>query len=99
MPAGNFYVANVRDWVPPRRYDFVRTNLDYVPARYWEERVRRQWERLVARGGRLILCWYYSSGEAGTLQPSPAEVLRSLGFSVADTANALGTEVAWADKG
>lgn len=96
---GNFHHANVWDWTPPRRYDFVRTNLDYLPERYWDEWVRRQWKRLVAPGGRLILCWYYSSSEAGNPQPSPSDVLESLGYPVAGTTRALGTEVAWADKG
>jgi SAM-dependent methyltransferase len=74
-PAGAFHAANVWDWQPPRRYDFVRTNLDYLPERYWAKWVRRHWERLVAPGGRLVLCWYYPSSEAGQPQPSPSRVL------------------------
>jgi hypothetical protein len=98
VPAGNFHVANVWDWLPPRRYDFVRTSLDYVPDRMWPDWVTRQWDRLVVPGGRMILCWYYSSSEAGRPQPSPGGVLEALGLTVAGATSALGTEVAWADK-
>lgn len=95
---GNFHFANVWDWGPPRQYDFVRTNLDYVPEPHWTEWVMRQWDRLVAPGGRLILCWYYSSRDAGQPQPSPRRVMEDLGLTVTGTTAALGTEVAWADK-
>jgi SAM-dependent methyltransferase len=96
-PSSRFHVANVWDWSPPRRYDFVRTNLDYVPDRYWGEWVTRQRDRLVAPGGRLILCWYYSSGDARTPQPSPARVLEEIGWPVAGISSALGASIAWAD--
>lgn len=98
VPSVNFHVANVWDWSPPRQYDFVRTNLDYVPERAWIEWVTRHWDRLVAPCGRLILCWYYSSREAGQPQQSPARFLEALGLAVVGATAALGTEVAWADK-
>ena len=94
----NFHVANVWEWSPPRQYEFVRTNLDYVPEHAWSEWVTRQWGRLVAPGGRMILCWYYSSHEAGQPHQSPARFLEGLGLAAAGATAALGTEVAWTDK-
>jgi SAM-dependent methyltransferase len=54
------FLGNALTWQPPRRFDFVRTELVYVPA----ERRRLYAERLLAEvvrpGGRLILCGYGS---------------------------------------
>lgn len=30
--AGRIYTGNVSDWLPTRRFDYVRTGLEYVPA-------------------------------------------------------------------
>ena len=35
----NFFVANAFGWVPPLRFDYVRTELAYVPAEYESEYV------------------------------------------------------------
>jgi SAM-dependent methyltransferase len=89
----SFAVANGYDWQPPRTYDFVRTNLEYVPQRDRVELVRRQ-HRAVARGGRLIVCHYGNAGEA---PEEPARVLVAAGYAVAGALNEDGIEVAWCD--
>lgn len=89
----SFAVANAFDWSPARRYDFVRTNLEYVPPRDRVELVRRQ-RRAVARGGRLIVCHYRNAGEG---RGDPARVLAAAGHAVAGAADEDGIEVAWCD--
>ena len=98
VPPSNFEVANVWDWQSPRQYDYVRTNLDYVPPEYWPAWVARQYDHLVAPGGRLILCLYYPSRDPRPAPPLPADVLLALGLPVAGAASAPGTEVAWTDR-
>jgi SAM-dependent methyltransferase len=49
------FVGNALDWRPPRRFDFVRTNVDYVPSQRRREFVRRLLVDVVEPGGRLIV--------------------------------------------
>lgn len=89
--AGHFQVGNAFDWTPARRYDFVRTNLEYVPTSDWIPFVRRQCGA-VAPGGRLILCHYRNADEPEVDVPA---VLRQAGYAVAGVAEAPGASVAW----
>jgi predicted pyridoxine 5'-phosphate oxidase superfamily flavin-nucleotide-binding protein len=69
--ADRIFLGDARTWVPPQDFDFVRTELVYVP----EEGRREYVERLlgfVAPGGRLIVCGY---GGDEVIAP-----LRSWGF-------------------
>jgi 2-polyprenyl-3-methyl-5-hydroxy-6-metoxy-1,4-benzoquinol methylase len=88
-----FAVANAFDWVPERRYDFVRTNLEYVPRADRTELVRRQ-HAAVAPGGRLIVCHYRNAGDEPV---HPGEVAARAGFAVAGATEAPGVEVVWID--
>ena len=58
--ADRIYLGDALEWKPPRRFDFVRTELVYAPQERWRELVDRLLERVVAPGGRLILCGYGS---------------------------------------
>lgn len=53
--ADRIHTANAHGWLPPRRYDFVRTGLDYVPAIARAAYVRHLMEHVVTPGGRLIV--------------------------------------------
>jgi SAM-dependent methyltransferase len=57
LPAwrGQIFVGNALDWRAPRRFDFVRTNVDYVPSRRRPEFLRRLLADVVEPGGRLIV--------------------------------------------
>ena len=44
-------VGNALTWQSGRRFDFIRTNFDYVPAR----RKRQLFENLLAQADRLIV--------------------------------------------
>jgi SAM-dependent methyltransferase len=60
--ANRFFVGDALEWEPelPQRFDFVRTELVYAPEERWRELVNRLLERVVAPGGRLIVCGYGS---------------------------------------
>jgi SAM-dependent methyltransferase len=49
------FVGNAATWVPPRRFDYVRTGLDYVPPTRCRDLVEHMLATVVAPGGRLIV--------------------------------------------
>ena len=49
--AGRIWVGNAAEWEPPRRFDVVRTGLDYVPA----PGRRALLERLLSAAGRVVI--------------------------------------------
>jgi trans-aconitate methyltransferase len=53
--AAHIYIGNVSDWAPPRRFDCVRTGLEYVPpgeADVLLERIAREY---LAGSGRVLV--------------------------------------------
>ncbi len=56
--ADRVFVGNAATWRPPRRFDLVRTELEYVPRYRAPELVARLLDDAVAPGGRLIVCGY-----------------------------------------
>jgi SAM-dependent methyltransferase len=56
--ADRIFLGEALTWDPPRRVDFVRTELVYVPQDRRRELVERLLERVVAPGGRLLVCGY-----------------------------------------
>jgi SAM-dependent methyltransferase len=59
------FVGNALFWNPPRRFEYVRTELVYVPPTRRREYVQRVLDKFVAPGGRLIVCSYGSSRPEG----------------------------------
>ena len=57
--ADRIYTGNVMTWSPPQRFDFVRTGLEYVPARLRRDLVHRIIDEFVSDSGRLIVGTYY----------------------------------------
>jgi hypothetical protein len=101
--AGRIYDGNVMDWEPPFRFDFVRTELEYVPSDRRRELVERLLDGYLVPGGRLILCAYGSSRRHEPKAEPVGETLRAWGYEVAeeskatDTNGAVITRVAWTD--
>ena len=56
--ADRIFLGDALTWEPPQRFDFVRTELVYVPEERRPEYVERLLGRFVAPGGRLIVCGY-----------------------------------------
>jgi SAM-dependent methyltransferase len=59
----NIYAGNSWDWVPPRRFDFVRTELVYVPGELQTEYVNRLLSEIVSAGGSLLVAEYRSRSQ------------------------------------
>jgi hypothetical protein len=77
--ADRIFVGNALTWQPPRRFEFVRTELVYVPAERRRALVRRLLVEVVARGGRLILCGY-GSPRSGVPTDPVRTTVRLFGF-------------------
>jgi SAM-dependent methyltransferase len=91
---GTFEVANAFYWVPSRRFDFVRTNLDYIQRADWPAFIARQYSA-VADGGRLILCQYRNAEDE---RVDVGALLTELGYEVRGQAEASGISAAWCER-
>ncbi|MDQ3765970.1 MAG: GNAT family N-acetyltransferase [Actinomycetota bacterium] len=98
-----FYSGNILDWRSPRRFDYVRVELDYVPSHRRAELIDRLLRHVLTSDGRLIACRYSGSGEqhpTGGL----AGNLHELGYEPTGHAHANDldgstlTHVAWIDR-
>ncbi|HEY2748018.1 MAG TPA: class I SAM-dependent methyltransferase [Polyangia bacterium] len=58
LPTATFTVANALTHVPARRYDFVRTELVYVPAATEASYLTHLLDHYVAPNGTLLVCNY-----------------------------------------
>lgn len=99
--ADRIFTGNVVDWRPPLRFDFVRTELEYVPRARRLDLVERLLREYMLPGGRLILCSYGSSRRPTPKAEPVGETLRDWGYRVdgeaegADTNGVVLTHVAW----
>lgn len=53
--ADRIHTANANGWIPPCRYDYVRTGLDYVPSTSRQAYLEHLLDYVVAPDGRLII--------------------------------------------
>jgi GrpB-like predicted nucleotidyltransferase (UPF0157 family) len=79
--ADRIHVGNILDWRPDRRFEFVRTGLEYVPARRRRDLIEHLLHQVVAPGGRLII-GTYNEARASLTRRSLEETVTSWGFIV-----------------
>jgi SAM-dependent methyltransferase len=79
------FVGNALDWTPPRRFDYARTELVYVPRHRRREYVERLLADVVAPGGVLILCSYGSSRPEGKRGEPLVDELEAWDLNIAGT--------------
>lgn len=77
------FVGNAVDWMPPRRFDFVRTGLEYEPPRRQRDLVERLLRDVVAPGGRLIIGVFSEERDETRPGPSEEERVAGWGFEIA----------------
>ncbi|KAM3090878.1 class I SAM-dependent methyltransferase [Phormidesmis sp. 146-12] len=82
--SGNIYMGNAWNWTPPQCFDYVRTELDYVPRNYRKPFVERLLAEFVAQSGRLIISQYRSRRDDLT-QGWVDQELEGYGFRVVET--------------
>ena len=84
----HFFVGNALEWIPPLRFDYVHTELVYVPAEYEKPYVGHLLKSYLKPGGRLLVTNYtedHPSPEKGIMPGSHptkriVERLSELGF-------------------
>jgi hypothetical protein len=54
----HFFVGNAMTWIPPRRFDYVRTELVYVPAEQERQYLEFLLENHLEPGGKLLVTNY-----------------------------------------
>lgn len=99
----NLHTGNAFTWTPPRRYTYVHTLLEYVPADLHGEYLHRLLDHAVEPLGRLIVSNYGSRSRA---EPpvDVAALLRGMGLEVAGSAASaeedgwVATRVAWVQR-
>jgi hypothetical protein len=90
-------------WRPPLRFDFVRTELEYVPPSRRSEMVERLLREYLVYRGRLIVCSYGSSRSPARKVEPVGKTLRDWDYKLAgeaegvDTNGVIFTRVAWTD--
>jgi SAM-dependent methyltransferase len=77
--ADRFFVGDALEWEPLWRFDFVRTELVYASEERRRELVERLLQRVVAPGGRLIVCGY-GSPRSGLPSDPVRRILREWGY-------------------
>ena len=80
--ADRIFVGNALGWQPPRRFDVVRTGLEYVPPPRRPELVAWLLAHVVARGGRVVIGKYNEEVAARAIEAD----LVGWGFAIAGRA-------------
>lgn len=76
--ADRIFVGNALGWAPPRRFDVVRTGLEYVPPGRRRELVAWLLDEVVAPGGRLLVGKFNEEVDL----PATEQALVRWGFAV-----------------
>jgi hypothetical protein len=59
----NIFLGNAWDWEPPMRFDYIRTEICYVPMNLVETYISRLFNNFLVEGGKLLVAQYRSSVE------------------------------------
>jgi SAM-dependent methyltransferase len=76
------FTGNALTWIPPLTFDFVRTEMVYVPQHLRRSYAERLLEEVVAPCGCLIVCSYGSSRAEGNRAEELVDELRDWRLSV-----------------
>ncbi len=77
----HMFAGNAWDWMPPQTFDYVRTELVYVPDELHREYVARILDRYLQTGGRLLAAEYRARDDTDA-SLSVDSRLKALGFTV-----------------
>ncbi len=80
--AERIYLGNAATWMPPKKFDFVRAGLEYVPLVKRHDFVAHLLGNFVAPRGRLILGTFNEERDNQKTEPSTQEILEGMGFTI-----------------
>jgi SAM-dependent methyltransferase len=78
--ADNIFVGNAWNWLPPRRFSFVRTELVYVPDELHRAYISSLLDLYLEPGGKLLVAEYWGRVE-GKPGPNVGSYLSGMGFA------------------
>jgi SAM-dependent methyltransferase len=78
---GNFYMGNGWDWVAPVRFDYVRTELVYVPDYLQKKYIKRILDTYLLDEGKLLIALYRNRSTPDET-PWDEEQVREWGFQI-----------------
>lgn len=81
--ADRIFDGNALHWPPPRRFEFVRTGLEYVPRRRQRDLVQRLLRDVVSPGGRLIIGAYNEEKPPPSGEPPVESLVAAWGLPIA----------------
>lgn len=79
--AHQIFTGNAWEWQPPHPFDYVRTELVYVPEELRTDYITRLLDLFLRPGGRLLVAEYRARGDSAPALRVDCEV-RERGFSV-----------------
>lgn len=94
--ADRIYTGNVSDWVPPRRFTYVRTGLEYVAPESRAALLVRLLRHLVQPGGRVLVGPVYHADVEPTLRVFADAGVPAPGVVTATDRNGKPRSVVWA---
>ncbi len=80
----NFFHGNIQYWEPSFKFDYVRTELLYVPKGYGQKLIERLLKGFVKTNGKLILCEYRSSTSVNR-EPWINVYIEKSGYNIIDS--------------
>jgi len=80
--ADRIWVGNAIDWMPPHRFDFVRTGLEYVQVRRQPDLIEQLLREVLAPHGRLIVGVYNEECDTSRAESSEEERVAGWGFHI-----------------
>ncbi len=87
----NLFVGNIWNWQPPQRFNYVRTELDYVPRNYHKPLLERLLKEFITKNGKLIISQYRNRQDDLTDNWIDSE-LEECGFKVIATHSGYSTD-------
>jgi len=86
------FIGNALIWTAPLMFDFVRTEMVYVPRHLRQRYAERLLEEIIAPGGCLIACSYGSSRPEGVRAELLVDEFRRWGLTVASVHDVVSPE-------
>ena len=77
----NFHVGNAWTWKPLVQYDYVRTELEYVPRKLQQKYIKRLYNTFLRESGTLIIT-EYRSRNASTKKPWINLLIEKWGYQI-----------------
>ena len=90
--SNRIFVGNALFWKPPFTFDYVRTEMVYVPNQLRQEYLERLMEHVVTPGGRLIICVYGSSRPEGERTEPVLDDIQKWSFNIENVYDVVSPE-------